>query len=500
MRILQLEDEPTDAELVENALREAGLSFTAKRVDTREAFMQALEDFKPDIVLADYKLPAFDGGSAVKIVREQHPEIPVVMVTGAVGDEKAAELLALGARDYILKDRLARLAPAVQRALSAEQGIRARKAAEKALQQSEERFRSVFENAKDVILTLSMDGNLTMLNPAFEQITGWARAEWLGKSFSPLVHPDDLPNAMQLLKRAVHGEALPAFELRVRKKTGDYVVGEITIARLVYDSANAYLLGIARDVTVRKLLEEELRQSEAKFRTVVETSSDWIWEINEQGVYTYANPRVYDLLGYRPDEVIGKTPFDLMRAEEAARVSAVFTSNVAQQRPFQLLENTCLHKDGHKVVLETSGIPVFNGNGAFRGYRGIDRDITARKQAEEALRESEARYRRITEGLTDYQYTVRVENGRAVETTQSPACVTVTGYTADEFAANPYLWIQMVAPEDRELVRQHAAQILAGKDVPPLEHRITRKDGGMRWVSDTIILFRDAFVFYCIRL
>ena len=109
-----------------------------------------------------------------------------------------------------------------------------------------------------------------------------------------------------------------------------------------------------------------------------------------------------------------------------------------------------------------------------------------------ALRESEARYRRITESLTDYLYTVRIENGRAVETTQSQACVTVTGYTPREFSANPNLWIQMVAPEDRELVMEHVRQIMAGENVPPMEHRIIRKDGEIRWVSDTTILFKDA--------
>jgi PAS domain S-box-containing protein len=108
------------------------------------------------------------------------------------------------------------------------------------------------------------------------------------------------------------------------------------------------------------------------------------------------------------------------------------------------------------------------------------------------LQESESRYRRITEGLTDYQYTVRIENGRAVESRQSPACVTVTGYTAEEFAENPNLWIQMVAPEDRELVTGHVRQILAGNDVPPMEHHIIRKDGESRWVCDTTILFKDA--------
>ena len=109
-----------------------------------------------------------------------------------------------------------------------------------------------------------------------------------------------------------------------------------------------------------------------------------------------------------------------------------------------------------------------------------------------ALRESEARYRRITEGLTDYLYTVRLENGRAVETTQSPACQAVTGYKPADFTANPDLWIQMVAPEDRERVLAHVERVQMGENVPPIEHRIIRKDGQLRWVSDTTILLKDA--------
>ena len=119
----------------------------------------------------------------------------------------------------------------------------------------------------------------------------------------------------------------------------------------------------------------------------------------------------------------------------------------------------------------------------------LDRQVHERTAA---LAESEQRYKRITEGLTDYLYTVRVDNGRAVETRQSPASVIVTGYTPEDFAADPYLWIQMVVPEDRERVKDHARKILAGEAVSPIEHRIIRKDGETRWVSDTAVLCKDA--------
>ncbi len=257
LRVLMLEDTATDAELAQRELRKAGIAFTALRVETRAAFMRALDEFKPDIILSDYNLPEFNGMAALEMIRRDHPEIPVVMVTGALSDMEAVELIHAGAKDYVLKDRLARLAPAVQRALATEQSARERQAAEKAL-----------------------------------------------------------------------------------------------------------------------------RESEAKFRALVESSSDWIWEVDEQSAYTYSSPQVYDLLGFRAEEIVGKTPFDLMTPDDAVRLKEQFASIVSQRKHFHLVENANLHQDGRLVYLETSGTPMFDAQGVFKGYRGINRDITGRKEAE----------------------------------------------------------------------------------------------------------------------
>jgi diguanylate cyclase (GGDEF)-like protein/PAS domain S-box-containing protein len=128
-----------------------------------------------------------------------------------------------------------------------------------------------------------------------------------------------------------------------------------------------------------------LRDNEERFRGLVETTSDWIWEVDANGVYIYASPKVQDLLGYAPEEVIGKTPFDFMSPDEAAKIGAVFTEIVAARKPFERLENVNRHKDGRRMILETSGVPILDRDGGFKGYRGIDRDITERKQAEERL-------------------------------------------------------------------------------------------------------------------
>ena len=134
-----------------------------------------------------------------------------------------------------------------------------------------------------------------------------------------------------------------------------------------------------------------MKHSDDLFRKLVETSPDWMWEVDLNAVYTYVSPQCQDILGYSPDELLGRTPFDLMPAQEAERVAAIFQDIVAERRPFKNLENSNLHRDGQAVILETSGTPYFDADGKLLGYRGIDRDITQRREAEQALEVTQQR-------------------------------------------------------------------------------------------------------------
>jgi PAS domain S-box-containing protein len=145
----------------------------------------------------------------------------------------------------------------------------------------------------------------------------------------------------------------------------------------------------------------ELQKSQERFRNLLETSSDWVWEVNELGIYTYVSPQIFKILGYLPAEVLGKSPFDFMPPEEAARVFQEFSKFASVQAPFQCLENINLHKDGRLITLETSAVPIIDEDGQFCGYRGMDRDITVRKQIEITLRDSEEFNRSIFENNAD---------------------------------------------------------------------------------------------------
>lgn len=243
---------------------------------------------------------------------------------------------------------------------------------------------------------------------------------------------------------------------------------------------------------LRRLVEERTRQlgeairlsrkAEERFRSLVEVTSDWVWEVDQGGVYTYASPKVRDILGYEPDEVVGKTPFDLMSPEEAGRVGAIFAATAAEQKPFAMLENINLHKDGHEVVLETSAVPIYDGAGGFRGYRGIDRDITVRRKAEEHVRKLSRAVEQSANAvvIADIKGDIEYVNPRFCE---------VTGYSPEEvIGRNPRLLKSgETAPE---VYKNLWDTLLAGK-VWFGEFHNRKKNGELYWCLESISPVKD---------
>jgi PAS domain S-box-containing protein len=151
----------------------------------------------------------------------------------------------------------------------------------------------------------------------------------------------------------------------------------------------------------REKTKEQLKKELEQFRSLVESTSDFIWEVNQNGIYTYISPQIRNLLGYEPEEVIGKTPFDFMPPAESEQISATFMAIVKARKPIERLENVNLHKDGHQLVLETSGVPIVDVDGNILGYRGIDRDITERKRSEKEIKETKEFLESVIENSKD---------------------------------------------------------------------------------------------------
>ena len=250
-----------------------------------------------------------------------------------------------------------------------------------------------------------------------------------------------------------------------------------------YEELEQRIKELQKDALERKQGEEALQESEEKFRLAFENAVHAIyWANPETGLITDCNKAAETLLEKRRDEIIGQHQTRLHPPHKAEYYSNMFRRHIERKGSVDE-EAEVITKSGKIIPVHiTASVTLVGGKPIIQG---IFRDITERKRAEEELREREERYRHITEAVTDYIYTVRIQDGSPVETIHGPACVAVTGYGVEDFEANPYLWIQMVHEEDRQGVEELAALILSGEEVAPLEHRIIRKDGAVRWVRNT---------------
>ena len=256
VHILLLEDNDADAELVEVELRRAGLDFTARRVVTRPDFERALREFHPDIIVSDHELPQFSGVAALELAGALAPHAPFILLTGSLDEETAVEYMKAGAADYILKGRLTRLGPAVRGALERERMKRQ-------LREREEYFKSLIEQAMDIIAVLDADGAVRYASPSVLPLLGYGAEELVGQHIFDLVHPDDVGPALRMFAEGVAtGQGGRLLELQVRHKDGTYRSLEAIGRYLLDDPVVRGVVINARDVTERRSLERQLLQAQ----------------------------------------------------------------------------------------------------------------------------------------------------------------------------------------------------------------------------------------------
>jgi PAS domain S-box-containing protein len=270
LRILMLEDLESDQELAERELRKAGFIFTSMRVETCAAFIRALEEFTPDLILADHSLPTFDGVAALGIAQEHYPDIPFIILSGTLGEELAIETLKRGATDYVLKHRLSRLGSSVRRALSEASERAARKQAQADLQESMHFIQQITDATPSLIYMLDVNQRRFVYgNRATTTIMGYemSEIEQMGDAYLlEHLHVDDLARLSERLARyndVQDGEIVEtAFRIKHRDGEWRWLYSRETIFSRQPDGAPRLILGLAQDVTDHKRLEEQLMQAQ----------------------------------------------------------------------------------------------------------------------------------------------------------------------------------------------------------------------------------------------
>ena len=263
LRVLHLEDNHDYSALVSPKLAAEGLAAEVQCVDTREDFQAALEKGGYDLIIADFSLPHYDGISAMKLAQQKQPEIPILLVSGTIGEEAAIESLKAGAMDYVLKQWPERLVPAVRRALREAGERRSRLQAEAALTRRESRYRALSENALDVVSVLDQQGNFTYNSLSVERVLGYKPEELLGQNAFTLIHEEDLSAAQEELRQTIELPGLTrTAKFRVRHRDGTWRHLETVCKSMLDDPEIAGVVVNSRDVSERHRLEEQLWHSQ----------------------------------------------------------------------------------------------------------------------------------------------------------------------------------------------------------------------------------------------
>ncbi len=430
--VLFVDDEPDLLELARCFLEVPG-RFS---IDTKTSAQDALESLSHqqyDAIVCDYEMPGVNGIELLKSVRQAFGDIPFIIFTGHGREQVVIDALNNGADFYIQKggdpDALfVELKHIIEQAIALKQ-------TRKTLYEREQRYHDL-QNANDLIQSVSPEGRFIYVNRKWLETLGYSEKDVQDLSIFDIIHEESLQHCMETFGRVIAGENVGIIDAVFKTRNGERVFVEGMANCRMIEGKPQYTRGIFKDVTGRKktekaLLESEvrLRESESRYRALVEATSDMVWEVDKNGRYTYVSPKIRDMLGYSAEEVIGKTPFDLMSPDEAEKIFAVFQEVSSARRPIKDLENVNLHKNGHLVILETSGEPVYAADGTFSGYRGIDRDITDRKHAVAEIHENAQYLKTLLASIPAGVMVVDAETHRIIEV--NPAALDLFGSTRD---------------------------------------------------------------------
>ncbi len=292
LNILLVEDVRADAELVERELKLAKLSFTIRRVETRAVFLQELAGSSPDIILADYSLPQFGALEVLELLQEQQSDVPVILVTGSNSEEIAVHCMQEGAEDYILKASLKRLPAALRKTLKKRQADRERREAESALRRSEEKYRLITDNTRDLICLLDLEGHFLYASPSFERMLGQPVKDLLGTKCATLIYPDDVRALKEALDEALFFREGRNIEVRFSHLNGGWLTFE-SAASYIFDEAGKpqRALLVSRDTSDRKRAEKEIR----KLAAFPRFNPNPVLEFAADGSLTYFNDAALEM-------------------------------------------------------------------------------------------------------------------------------------------------------------------------------------------------------------
>lgn len=382
LRLLIIEDDMVDRKLLERLLTQSSLgTCDVRNADQLSTALDLLGELAFDIILLDLGLPDSQGMESVNRLQACVPHVPIIVLSGLDDENTATQAVQIGVQDYLIKGKVdaSLLVRAIRYAME-------RKKVERQMQATELRYRTIFENSAVAIMMVDEEKRLVSWNKFTEHLLGMGEQQLRRRHIDTLYPESEWQKirALSIRRKGMQHH----LETRMICGNGEIIDVDISLS-VVHDSDGGISgsIGVIRDITERKHMEEALRRSERRFRQVAENAREWIWEVDAGGLYTYASPVVEKILGYEVEEILGKKHFyDFLHPEDAERVRDEAMEILSRKDVFTEFQTRNLDKEGKVVWLLRSGVPILDESGALLGYRGADIDITERKNADEALR------------------------------------------------------------------------------------------------------------------
>jgi PAS domain S-box-containing protein len=399
LRVLMVEDSADDALLIERELRRGGYMPDVVRVETELALRAALKTRTFDLVLSDFSMPLFDGLAAYGIVRQYAPNIPFIFVSGRIGEERAVDAMRRGVNDYVLKDHLVRLLPAVRRELAQVEVARARHTADQALRESEEKYRQLVEHSLQGLMIVQK-GRIVYCNQATARMFGCERPEELiGTEALNVVHPDDRHDTLRSGRGLSNGSANLLPEYRGMKKDGTIIWYEARAAPTTWQGRRAIQWALL-DITVRKRAEEELRANQRLLETVIDTIPHALLVKDREGRYLMVNRAWCERYGLEREQVLGRHTRELPgRTPDALERAAEEDQRVFETGRTLMFEGVGVIRGGQRRDFQTTKAPLLDESGGVRGLVGVVVDLTDQKKAEREVRDTERLLRTVFETI-----------------------------------------------------------------------------------------------------
>lgn len=430
VHILQLEDNPADTELVRSLLERDGLHPVIERVERSAEFSEACRRGGFDVILADFRLPGFDGWAALEMARRLRPEVPFIFVSGVIGEEMAVDSLREGAADYVLKDRLSRLAPAIRRVLSGRDAQAGMRRAELALR--ERLFEGIAEANRLLLTALravealpavlralgeasGVDRALVVeFDPRAEPTAneGAVRAEWASEPrFSIFQHNADAPACA-----ASASLTLPI--LVAARQWGQVVFDQVEHAREWTGAERAALGTVAANIGQAFAREQALgalAESERRYEALLAGLSEGVFQIDLEARWRFLNPTWEELTGYLASDCLGRRFAEFLVEEDAAATLEGFGRLLSGRNERIEAEIRFRHRRGHDVWLRVIARPQLDQRGGVIGVSGTLLDVTQRRHAQEALRASERKFAAVFASASDALFLVDTTTNLIVE-------------------------------------------------------------------------------------